>query len=93
MRRFEARANLTDRRQHLRTTRSAGAAGFVALGFALVAWVLYDATSVLETLRLADVVDEASIALLGLALGLASIAVGIVLWRRARLGTTPANAL
>lgn len=48
----------------------------------------------LETLRLAAVVDEARVALLGLALGLGSIAAGIVLWRRARLGTTAAaNAL
>jgi hypothetical protein len=67
--------------------------GLVALSSALVAWVLYDATSVLETLRLAAVVDEASVALLGLALGLASIAVGIALWRRARLGTATADAL
>lgn len=62
----------------------AAGAGFVALGFALIAWILYDATSVQETLRLAAVVDEATVALLGLALGLTLIAVGIAAWLRAR---------
>lgn len=75
------------------TTRSAGAALFVALGFALVAWVLYDASSLLETLRFAAVMDEAVAALLGLAFGCASMAVGIVLWHRTRSGTAAADAL
>lgn len=65
----------------------------VAFGLALLAWLLYDATSVHRVLGLDAVMDEASVALGGLAVGAALVATGIACWRRSRGGTSAANAL
>lgn len=62
-------------------------------GLALLAWLLYDATSVVSTLGLDAIVDEASVAVGGLAAGGVLIATGIVCWRRARGRTSAMNAL
>jgi hypothetical protein len=76
----------------LKTIKSVCAAVFVASGIALIAWLSYDAAIVQEALRLGTVLDEAGVAVLALALGLCSIASGIVLWRRTR-GPSSANAV
>ncbi len=54
----------------------------VVAGLALLAWLLYDATSVLDALGLGVVVDEATVALLGLLVGVVCVLMGIACWRR-----------
>ncbi len=63
----------------------------IVAGLTLLAWLLYDATSVLEAFGLGAVVDEATVALLGLLVGAACVVLGIACWRRPRSSTV--NAL
>lgn len=65
----------------------------VTSGLVLLAWLLYDATGAHRALGLDSVVDEASVALGGLAAGVALVATGIVYWRRSRGRTSPTNVL
>lgn len=64
----------------------------VSSGLALLAWVLYDATSLRDRLWLASVMDEASVALLGLAVSSISMVLGIALLRRARVRAAAQDA-
>ena len=52
--------------------------------FSLLAWLLYDATSVTETLGLGTLVGEGVVASLGLFIVAASLVVGFLLWRKGR---------
>jgi hypothetical protein len=54
-----------------------------AFGVALLAWVAYDATSVQQALGLSAVLDEATVAVGGLVLGLGSLGAGYGFWRTA----------
>jgi hypothetical protein len=66
-----------------RTTTAAVA--LVAAGLALLAWVLYDAGVVRDTLRLGTLASEATVALAGLLAALSSVAAGALAWRRGHL--------
>ena len=61
-----------------------------ALGALLLSWVLYDASSIVSTLGLSNVIGEASVALLGLFLVGVCFVGAFVLIRRAPVA---ANAL
>lgn len=63
--------------------RFAGLA-LLTFGVLLLAWLLYDATSVLTALRLDGTVSEAGVALAGLAVAAAAVASGLWSVRRAR---------
>ena len=58
-------------------------AALILLGTALFAWLAYDATIVVDTLRLAAVASEALVAAVGLGLAAAFVSAGVVCWRRA----------
>lgn len=51
-------------------------------GAALLAWVSYDATKVMQSLGLEARMDEATVAVLSLSLGAVLVASGIYVWRR-----------
>ncbi len=53
----------------------------VSLAVALLAWVLYDASDIVEVFGLSAYADEASVALLGLGLGAAGLLGGGALIR------------
>lgn len=61
--------------------RISGSVSLLA-GVALLAWVSYDATSVMQSLGLQARMDEAAVALTTLLLGALLLASGIYIWRR-----------
>ena len=72
--------------------RLAGIA-LVILGLALLAWLLYDATSVVETLGLAALMSEAAVALLGLLVVAVCLGGGVACLRKSRAQATAADAV
>ncbi len=54
----------------------------ILFGLSLFVWLLYDATTVVDTLSLGGVASEAVVALVGLAVVAAAIAFGVSSWRR-----------
>ncbi len=63
--------------------RKAVGAALVVLGLALFAWLAYDATAVMDTLRLAAVASEGAVAAGGLWLAAGLVGAGVVCLRRA----------
>jgi hypothetical protein len=63
-------------------SRVVGAA-LIVLGLALFTWLAYDATVVMETLRLAAVASEGAVATVGLWLAAGLVGAGAVCLRRA----------
>ena len=53
-------------------------------GTAILAWVSYDATDVMNALGLKDRLDEAAVALIALGLGIALISFGAYVWHQWR---------
>ena len=51
-------------------------------GSSLIAWTLYDATSVVQALHLSGVASEAAVAISSLLLGTAAMLTGLLAYRR-----------
>ena len=67
----------------LSSSRITGLALFL-MGCALLAWLLYDATSVQAALGLGALANEGAVAIVGLLVAMASLCAGLVFWRRGR---------
>ncbi len=65
----------------MRSQSKLAALALVAFGLALFAWLLYDASAVVETLGLGSVASEALVALAGLTVVAASVGLGVAFWR------------
>ena len=65
------------------SSRITGLALFL-MGGALLAWLLYDATSVQAALGLDGLASEGAVALVGPLVGVAALCAGLVCWRRGR---------
>lgn len=65
-------------------TQRLASATLVLFGFALFGWLLYDAGSVVETLRLGGAMSEGAVAIVGLALVAAAIGGGVTSYWRSR---------
>jgi len=73
----------------MRTLVRACASALVVVGLGLLAWVAYDATSVLRVFGPHVWVDEATVAMVGLAVGVFLAIAGIFIWHTA----APAEAI
>ena len=74
----------------MRSSRRIAGPALFAVGAAALAWLLYDASHVRETLGLGAFASEGAVALAGLAFGMGALCAGALLWWKSR-GRRPAG--
>ena len=68
----------------MRPSSATISAVLLTLGAGLLTWLLYDATSVRETLGLGSLASEGTVALVGLVISAAALGAGLAFWRKGR---------